>query len=98
MSRVCNKCKRELPVSDFYAVGFGIRYICKKCESIYWRAYLQTHLESKRKYEKEYATKNPGRRWVTGCLAGHRRKGYSIEIGSAELFQMASKTDTCFIC
>jgi hypothetical protein len=96
--RLCNRCKKELPISDFYAQPFGIRRICKKCDNEYSRNYHKTHPEYYRQYEREYARKNPRRRWATACLSGHRRRGYVIQITSEELYQTASKTDLCFIC
>lgn len=96
--RVCNKCKRELPISDFYTVVSGIRYICKRCERVYWATYRKTHHELKAEYEEEYAWKNLRRRWAIACLAGHRRRGYATEITSKELYQIALNTEACFIC
>lgn len=96
--RTCNRCKRELPISDFYTQSSGIRRTCKKCDNEYSRNYHKTHPEHDKHYEKEYARKNPRRRWATACLSGHRRRGYVIEITSEELYQIASKTELCFIC
>ena len=31
-------------------------------------------------------------------MAGHRRRGYKIELTYAELCEVALKTDSCFIC
>lgn len=96
--RVCDRCKKELPIPDFYAPASGIRYSCKKRELTYSRNYQKAHPELRRRYDKEYARKNSKRRWALACLAGHRRRGFTIEMTSEELFQMASKTDVCFIC
>ena len=96
--RVCNRCKKELPISDFYNPPSGMRYSCKKCDNEYSRNYHKTHLDDDRKYEREYARKNPRRRWANACLSGHRRRGYAVEITSEELYQIASRTEHCFIC
>jgi len=96
--RVCNRCKRELPISDFSSPASGIRPYCKKCDNEYSQWYHRTHPEQMRQYEKEYARKNPRRRWAISCLAGHRRRGYRVEMTSEELYLLASKTEQCFIC
>lgn len=96
--RVCNRCKRELPITDFYAPSSGIRYSCKRCDIEYARTFRLTHPEWRRQYEKEYARKNPRRRWAIACLSGHRRRGYAIEMTCKELYALASMTDNCFIC
>src|SRR6267378_6101913 len=96
--RICNRCKRELPISDFYNPPSGMRYSCKKCDLDYARTFRLTHPEWLRQYQKEYYRRNPRRRWAIACLAGHRRRGYKIEITSKELYALALKTENCFIC
>ncbi len=96
--RVCNRCKRELPIADFYAPASGVRYSCKKCDTAYSRHYNQAHPEFRKRYEKEYTRKNPKRRWALACLAGHRRRGFTVEMTGKEMYQLASRTDSCFIC
>jgi hypothetical protein len=49
-------------------------------------------------YEKEYARTRSKRRWGHACLAGHRRRGFQVEITSRQLYQLAVETDSCFIC
>ncbi len=97
-TRICNRCKKELPFSDFYSPPSGTRYSCKKCDIAYSRQYNLTHPEFRKRYEREYALKNPRRRWAHACLGGHRRRGITVEMTSKELFQLASRTDSCFIC
>jgi len=96
--RVCNRCKRELPISDFYSPPSGLRYSCKKCDYEYSRKYFKEHPQFRHQYEKEYRRKNSKRRWTSACLSGHRRRGYLIHLTFEELYQLASKTDVCFIC
>src|ERR1700681_4508371 len=96
--RLCNRCKRELPITAFYTQSPGVRRICKKCDNEYSRNYHKTHPESARKYDQERARRNPKRRWATACLSGHRRRGYDVKISSEELYQMAVHTELCFIC
>jgi len=96
--RVCKGCKRELPISEFYTPASGTRYNCKRCESVYSKTYRQMHPGFRRECEKEYARKNPRRRWAIACLSGHRRRGYVTEITSKELYKMALKTEKCLIC
>jgi hypothetical protein len=96
--RICKGCKRELPISEFYSPASGTRYNCKVCENKYSKTYRKTHRELKRQWEKEYIRKNSMRRWATACLSGHRRRGYVIEMTCQELYEMATRTDSCFIC
>lgn len=96
--RVCKRCFRRKPVTDFHNSPSGIRYYCKKCDSAYSRRYIRTHREWKKQYDRRYTSENPRRRWAYACLAGHRRRGFTTELSSRELYQIASNTDTCFIC
>jgi hypothetical protein len=96
--RVCNKCKKELPISDFYPPPSGTRYSCKRWEYEYSVTYRKTHPGFQIRRDREYARRNPKRRWATACLSGHRRRGFKIEITCQELYQIASRTDSCFIC
>jgi hypothetical protein len=96
--RICNRCGKGLPVSDFYSPPSGMRYTCKKCDLAYSKEWRRAHPEFIRQYYKDYARKNPRRRWAIACLAGHRRRGYAIEMLSSELYQLALKTDVCFVC
>ena len=96
--RICNTCKRELPVSDFYSPPSGTRYNCKRCEYEYSVAYRNSHPGFQKERDREYLRRNPRRRWATACLAGHRRRGYEIQISFEELCQIASRTDFCFLC
>lgn len=96
--RTCNRCNRKLPVSDFYNPPSGIRYSCKKCEYDYYVSYKKAHPGFQRERDKEYTRRNPRRRWATACLSGHRRRGYAIEMTCQELYEIALKTEYCFIC
>ena len=95
--RLCNRCKRELPISDFYNPPSGMRYSCKKCDLEYSRTYHRTHADFVRRSYRNYARKNP-RRWATACLGGHRRRGNVVQMTCEERYQLASKTESCFIC
>lgn len=96
--RTCSRCKRRLPVSDFYDPPSGTRYNCKKCEYEYSVIYRNSHPGFQKSQDREYLRRNPRRRWSTACLAGHRRRGYRIEISFEELCEIASRADQCFIC
>jgi len=96
--RTCIRCNKELPISEFSSPPSGFRYSCKKCDIAYTKKYHETHPEERRESDKEYARKNPRRKWAMASLAGHRRRGIAVEISSNELYQMASRTDFCFIC
>jgi len=75
-----------------------MRYSCKRCDYEYSRTYFREHPKFRPKYEKEYRRKNSRRRWASACLAGHRRRRYTIELTYSELCEVAQKTDACFIC
>ena len=97
-SKLCNKCKKQLPRDAFYSPPSGERHVCKKCDQETARAYRRAHPDFTRQKDREYAQKNPQRRWATACLAGHRRRGYVTEIRTRELYQIALTTRACFIC
>jgi hypothetical protein len=96
--RICNRCKRELPISEFYNPPSGMRYSCKKCDYEYARDYDRTHAEFARESYRNYARRNSRRRWATACLSGHHRRGHIIQLTCEELYQIAAKTELCFIC
>jgi len=96
--RVCKRCNRELPLTEFYNPPSGTRYKCKKCEYEIHVLYRKNHPGWMTEREREYVRKNPRRRWATACLSGHRRNGYAIEMTCQELYQIALKADSCFIC
>jgi hypothetical protein len=96
--KLCRGCGRELPISDFYNPPSGRRSRCKKCDNEYSRAYRLSHPEIAKKSRENYVRHNPRRIWVTACLKGHRKNGFLIELASGELYEVVSKTESCFIC
>ena len=96
--RICNRCGKALPISDFYAPPSGMRYSCKKCDYEYSRTYFREHPEFRHRYDKEFRIRNSRKRWASACLSGHKRKGYVIQITFNELSEMASRTELCYLC
>ena len=97
-TRVCVRCNKELPISEFYSPPSGFRFSCKKCDLAFARKYQQSHPSWWKEYLKDYAKDNPRRRWAVACLAGHRRRGFAIGMSAEELYQLAAKADHCYIC
>lgn len=95
--RVCKRCFRRKPISDFGHSASGVRYYCKKCDSAYSRQYNETHRDWRAQCEKKYTKDDPRRRWATACPAGHRRRGFTTETSARDLYSLANKTDSCFI-
>jgi hypothetical protein len=104
--RICKDCQRRLPISSFYQIksGFytpekpGVRHRCKECDLKYCKQYRKTHRKAARKKERVYERTFPRKRWSIACLSGHRRRGYAVQLTPKELYEIASKTESCFIC
>ena len=96
--RTCLKYNKELPISGFYAPSSGFRYVCKNCDKAGSREYNRAHRAYRNQYDRNYARTNPRRKWTHACLASHRRSGYVVKLTSKELFELATKTDNCFVC
>ena len=95
---LCQRCKRVLAISEFCAPPSGFRNICKKCDIANAKRYNREHRQEKVKYDRGCATENPRRKWAHACLARHRRAGYTIELTSKQLYELALKAENCFIC
>lgn len=55
MSKICNRCKIEKDVSEFYgnpANLDGLDYKCKKCAGIYSKKYYLENKDDKKKYRE----------------------------------------------
>lgn len=55
--KVCSKCGRELPLSEFNKNNKnkdGYQYMCRSCMNEYNRSYRKAHLEKYRKYQNNY--------------------------------------------
>jgi len=61
--RNCNRCRRELPISNFYNPPSGIRYSCKRCEYQYSVLYRKTYPGFQSERDRDYTRRNPRRRW-----------------------------------
>ena len=64
-TKVCPKCGRELPLSDFYnniSKKDGKDSICKECDKENRKKYYENNREKILEYQKEYYENNKGRR------------------------------------
>lgn len=64
-TKVCTKCGRELPLSDFYnniSKKDGKDSICKECDKENRKKYYENNREKILEYQKEYYENNKGRR------------------------------------
>ncbi len=60
--RICNKCKKEKPLTDFYkdrSNASGYSYRCKECKRIQQNKYHENNREAKRDYMEKYRKENP---------------------------------------
>lgn len=86
--KVCPKCKKEKPLSEFSNSYYG-RYKLNKC------SYCK---ECSNKSAKEWRKNNPRRDWVLSSLKNHQRRGCTINITKDELLSIAKKTNRCPMC
>lgn len=57
----CKKCKKIKTLTEFYkkpGSKDGLDYRCKMCKSKYYKAWSDTHKESRYFYQKEWIEKN----------------------------------------
>lgn len=57
--KYCNKCRRSLPLTEFYTFMSGGRWLCtfsycKECHRQRQREYYHAHREHYREYMREY--------------------------------------------
>jgi len=60
-TKICSKCKEELPISEFHRNKThkdGLTSACKRCRKIESKNYLKTHKEQRKKYAEEYRKNN----------------------------------------
>lgn len=70
-TKICSKCGRELPLSEFYknkTTKDGASYWCKKCNKKDSRRYYAANKEKIAERNRKYGTENKGK------LAEYRRK------------------------
>ena len=92
MKRICIRCKQNKELIEFHkdsSRNDGVQRTCKSCQRNQNRAWQQNHREHRRKYDKEYYTKNREKIKITKRAQHHH---ISIE----ELKEILSKG--CAIC
>lgn len=60
-TKVCDKCKTELPISEFNRKRSrpdGLQAQCRPCDKAYLRAWRVANLERKRQMDRDYAASN----------------------------------------
>lgn len=60
-TKICKRCGRELPLSEFYKAKSckdGYRNECKECFLQYYKQYQQEHKEELAEYNKQYRQDN----------------------------------------
>lgn len=63
-TKICNKCKLEKPISEFYKRNgrpLGLMSRCKKCENLCHFDYVQKNREKVYKKKKEWNKNNPNK-------------------------------------
>lgn len=82
--KTCTKCGETKPENEFYFNKKGNYYgECKKC-------YI--------KKTKKYHLKNPQKRWASGTLGKHKKRGFRIQITIEELVSLFEQTTHCIYC
>jgi len=113
-TKICSSCKKEKDVSEFYkdiSKVNGYSSWCKECILISRKQYYENNKEQakerNREYDrKRYALKNYlrsfgsgyKRSWCSSTLQQHRKKGHTVDITIAELYEKIKFCDTCNIC
>lgn len=94
MSKNCNKCGAEKPLSEFYknkATKDGLTTHCKSCMLQYARKYNSENREARLIYLREYAAANRDRQFIRDI----ERHGVTLEW---YLDKMREQDDSCAIC
>jgi len=100
-SKVCSKCGKEKPLTDFYKdnrTKGGYAAQCKDCRRPHDEKYYKTHSEHVSKKCNAYRIKKWARSKAMNALNSHRRQGHTINISIDEVEQMFLTTHTCPIC
>ncbi len=62
------------------------------------RAFYREYPERQVKASAVWRKKNPLQYWASASLAGHKRKGFEVNLNSKELAEIIKNTKTCNIC
>lgn len=82
--RICSKCKRILPITNFYKHSIrGYQAYCKDCKNKYI-----TSRTFRNKLERVKS-------WAASTLRRHKLKGFIIKITLQELIDYAMMIDNC---
>ena len=79
MSKQCSKCKKTLPITDFYKRSAGsLHSACKECERAMAKAWYKKNPQYAKQKAKEWRKSNPDK--VRQYRAENRRKHYLEEV------------------
>jgi len=97
LKKVCSKCGRSLPLSEFYKnknYKDGLRSHCKNCRKEYQKEYRKTHKEQQKEYKKEYDKAPSGRYTQYRHRAKHKNRVFQLTLAQFE----AIITKPCIYC
>ena len=93
--KICNKCKEEKPLSEFYKMKtgkFGVKGRCKICEKEIDRIWRKNNIERERERSKKYNKSNPDK-----VKNNQLKRNYNITLKEYnEMFE--HQEGKCFIC
>ena len=101
MNKVCSKCNKNQPTTNFYADvrnKDGYNGVCKSCIRDRVNSRYKTNSKNVCARQKILRNKHPCRSRSDKSLYDHRRKGYKINISNEEMCKIYETTDVCPIC
>ena len=92
--KMCGRCKKSKPTSEFYRCNSkidGYNNTCKKC--------FETAFGPKKKrYRENWARRNPKHAWAHCVIKTHKGDGYVMHITTSELEKIAENVSNCPLC
>lgn len=75
ITRTCNTCKQEKPLSDFYYHKKGKRYMspCKACKSAYKKRLYLSRSEDIKECRRQYRKTNQYKKWLKQYSTSEKR-------------------------
>lgn len=99
MLKKCHGCGKLLEDGEFTIGSFCSKNpVCKECRNKYYRTSYTGTRERRLKKAHEERRKYPEYYWAKQTISNHRRRGYTVNITSKELTDLAYKTTHCKYC